>query len=161
MAYHRQQRSLFEFVMKRKWHWLHIFTWTSNEPTSDHKKKRERKWLNLPIKPRDNMNYNIIRVQTHTHTHRSYTDEISTHTSDADIRGVLLTSYMAIRPSYSFSPALYDRANRSPEASHAIFSMPRLHIIPENIMTVFNTYVFSTLSEFRSTIVCKVQQCKK
>lgn len=130
MAYHRQQRSLFEFVMKRKWHWLHIFTWTSDEPTSDHQKKR--KWLNLPIKPRDNISYKLQHnTCSNTHTHISFTGEISTHTSDADIKGVLLTSYMAIRPSYSFSPTLYDRANRSPEASHAIFSMPRLHKLPE------------------------------
>lgn len=49
-----------------------------------------------------------------------------TNTSDAEISGVLLMSYTAIRPLYISWPSLYDKARRSPEASQAIFSMPRL-----------------------------------
>lgn len=47
---------------------------------------------------------------------------ISTYTNDVEIKGVLLTSNTATRPLYCSSPSLYDTANLSPEASHAIFS---------------------------------------
>lgn len=54
------------------------------------------------------------------------TADFETHISDGAIKGALLTSNMAMRPLYSSSPFLYDTAKRSPEASHAIFSMPWL-----------------------------------
>lgn len=50
----------------------------------------------------------------------------SANTNDAETRGVLLVSYMAIRPLYISSPSLYDKAKRSPEASQVTFSMPLL-----------------------------------
>lgn len=47
-----------------------------------------------------------------------------TYINDGQIRGVLLTSYTAISPLYNSSPSLKDTASRSPDASHAIFSIP-------------------------------------
>lgn len=52
--------------------------------------------------------------------------EISAYINDVEIKGVLLTSNTAMRPLYSSWPSLYDTANLSPEASHAIFSIIRL-----------------------------------
>lgn len=52
--------------------------------------------------------------------------EIYTYINDVDTKGVLLTSNTAMRPLYRSSPSLYDTANLSPEASHAIFSIIRL-----------------------------------
>lgn len=49
-----------------------------------------------------------------------------TYINDGQIRGVLLTSYTAIRPLYNSSPSLKETASLSPEASHAIFSIPWL-----------------------------------
>ena len=53
--------------------------------------------------------------------------EDSVYTSDSEISGDLRTSYTAIRPRYISFPSLNDNARRSPEASHANFSMPRLY----------------------------------
>lgn len=47
-----------------------------------------------------------------------------TNTNEAETRGVVLVSYIAIKPLYISSPSLNDSAKRSPEASQAILSMP-------------------------------------
>ena len=52
--------------------------------------------------------------------------KICSYTSDTETSGDLLTSYTATRPWYISFPSLNDNAKRSPEASHANFSMPRL-----------------------------------
>lgn len=51
-------------------------------------------------------------------------DVDNSHIKDGQIRGVLLTSYTAIRPLDNLSPSLKETASRSPEASQAIFSIP-------------------------------------
>ena len=69
--------------------------------------------------------FSMTKIQIWVLMHEGHMQkhERETHTSEVAINGVLLTSYMAIRPWYDSSPSLKDKAKRSPEASQAIFSI--------------------------------------
>lgn len=125
-SYHREQWSLSQLVMKRKCYWLRTIPRSPNKATVT---------VNQNMKVSTNADPGTVSCATYKMSiywlilsTSIYRKLIDTYTNDADITGVLRTSYMAIRPLYDSSTLLNDTANRSPVALQAIFSMHSLHI---------------------------------
>lgn len=102
-TYHRQNWPLLELV-ESKCKGLWLFTWPSNEAPD--------------------LTINLYALETGVEIIAIMLQVERTNTNEAEIRGVVLVSYIAIKPLYISSPSLNDSAKRSPEASQAIFSMP-------------------------------------
>jgi hypothetical protein len=113
-SYHRKQRSLLEFVVEGERKRLHSFSRSSDEST----RRANRHFIRAC--------HQGSGQNLHNRDNGAKSEDWWPYTSKTDTSGDLLTSYTARSPWYVSLPSLNDTARRSPEASHANFSMHRL-----------------------------------